>query len=499
MSTISSDKELIDITPDITLMPKLAFAGYSAPQAIAELVDNAIDARLTEKLLVVISIGKDVITVADNGSGMDRDEVSQALVLAHSEKKDKLGEFGLGMKTACLSLGDSFEILTSKHTDPYQYRISFDKKEWEKKKRWTLPLERSQFEAKDHFTIVSINKLKIFYPNLPANIRQDLQRRYAPFIRSNEVEIKVNGKPCIPEAITLLDGSRKDFNIKLRGDNVVYGWHGLLKEGSQKGFYGFDTFRRGRMITTFDKIGFDAHPTLARIVGVIHMDHVPVMTTKRGFERESSEYKEVVSALRHELTDLVKRARRKASQDTTTSEVKNSVSIWKDRITEALRDDVFKAYTTRLKEDKFVKSKYSALIKDVEVEKRNPHQKQSEQASENIGTKTRTPEKTHVKKRHVIKIKGKTITFDHDFAPLGVEAGWKTWNYSAEKGLEIFSNTDFPAYFSTKDKAFYAVIHIAEAISEFFIKVAEEDTINTSNLKEEILRKAAQLKEQIDS
>ena len=60
--------EEIDITPDISLMPKLSFTGYSAPQAIAELVDNSIDARIEGlKLKVSVTIKKDSITVADNG------------------------------------------------------------------------------------------------------------------------------------------------------------------------------------------------------------------------------------------------------------------------------------------------------------------------------------------------------------------------------------------------------------------------------------------------
>jgi len=36
----------IDITPDKTLFPKLGSSGYSIPQALAELIDNSIDARV---------------------------------------------------------------------------------------------------------------------------------------------------------------------------------------------------------------------------------------------------------------------------------------------------------------------------------------------------------------------------------------------------------------------------------------------------------------------
>lgn len=100
--------EIIDVTPDQTLMPKLGQSGYSVPQAIAELVDNAIDARIEgEPLTIAIKIGKNEITVSDNGQGMDRDEMHSAMVLGYSTKKDQLGEFGLGLKTSCTSLGNA--------------------------------------------------------------------------------------------------------------------------------------------------------------------------------------------------------------------------------------------------------------------------------------------------------------------------------------------------------------------------------------------------------
>jgi len=38
-------KKIFDITPDITLMPKLGRSGYTSPQAVAELVDNSIECK----------------------------------------------------------------------------------------------------------------------------------------------------------------------------------------------------------------------------------------------------------------------------------------------------------------------------------------------------------------------------------------------------------------------------------------------------------------------
>ena len=64
--------------------------------------------------------------------------------------------------------------------------------------------------------------------------------------------------------------------------------------------------------------------------------------------------------------------------------------------------------------------------------------------------------------------------------------------------LIIYTNTDFPAYITTKDHIFYAVVHIAEAISEVMVKEVGEEISNMQEIKETILRLASKLKTQID-
>jgi len=491
--------EEIDITPDISLMPKLSFSGYSAPQAIGELVDNAIDERLNEQVLKVsINIKKEAISVADNGSGMNKNVASKALVLAFSKKKDKLGEFGLGLKTACLSLGDYFEIITTAQGNNEEYHIYFDRKKWETSERgWKVPCKTRKAEATDHCTIVNINRLKIFYPNLHNYIRDDISRRYAPFIRAKEVEIKVNGKRCEPEDAALTEGTKKEFDIKLANGNKIFGWYALLKEGSQRGFYGFSTFRRGRMITTYDKVGFDAHPTVARLFGELHMDHIPVTHNKREFIKESREYREAEAALRVEMKEILRQARKKAGEDTVTDKVKQEVEIWKDKISESLRSEEFRTYTSRFQNIEASPDLEEKETVEVNVEKRASKKKQGKEQKESGTERERIPKVTHKRKRHIIRIKGKNIEFQHTFAPLGSMGLWKTYTYDSKKGLEIFTNTDFPAYSATSDKVFYAVIHIAEAISEFFVQAAQEELANASELKQLILRKASKLKTEL--
>src|SRR3989304_414426 len=91
------EREYVHVPPDKTLFPKLGLGGYSIPQAIAELIDNAIDARIEgERIHIAVEIEGRAIVVTDDGSGMDADMLRNALRLAYSQKEGKLGEFGLG-------------------------------------------------------------------------------------------------------------------------------------------------------------------------------------------------------------------------------------------------------------------------------------------------------------------------------------------------------------------------------------------------------------------
>jgi len=489
----------IDITPDTSLMPKLGYAGYNPAQAIAELVDNSIDEMFDDReLQVAINIDGEAITVADNAKGMTEASVNNAMKLAYSEKQGKLGEFGLGLKTACLSLGEEFTIITKNYLTQKEYRVTFNESEWKcANAGWSLQLYESSAPTDDHYTVVRITRLKKFNPNLHNYIKSDLEKRFSPFINDGRVKIVVNKKTCAPDPIEIIESSKKHFVISLSSGIKISGWYGLLKQGSNKGLYGFTTFRRGRMITAYDKIAIGEHPTISRIVGDIHLDHVPVTTAKREFEKSSKEYIEVEEALKEELREIVKQARQKASEEKITRDVIERLQTWEDKIAEAMNSEEFRTYTTKFKGLQIQRINRSDEVSETDVEKRESPENKAEPQKEPELNKDRTPKETHKKKRRVIRIKGKNVEFKHQFAHLGVEESWKRWNYYAGKVIEIFTNTDFPAFEATRDKVFYAVMSIAESISEVLVKEAEEDLSNINEVKELILRKSAELQQGI--
>lgn len=88
------------------LMESLRDLGYDFPQAVAELIDNSIDAGATEIDVDLRFRGATSwVRIADNGRGMSADELDEAMRYGSSRTygSDALGGFGLGLKTASFS------------------------------------------------------------------------------------------------------------------------------------------------------------------------------------------------------------------------------------------------------------------------------------------------------------------------------------------------------------------------------------------------------------
>lgn len=89
------------------LLEGLRDVGYDLKTALADIIDNSITAKAT-KVDLYIDADVPAIGIVDNGIGMDRQELLDAMRHGsrhpRSERgKDDLGRFGLGLKTASLS------------------------------------------------------------------------------------------------------------------------------------------------------------------------------------------------------------------------------------------------------------------------------------------------------------------------------------------------------------------------------------------------------------
>jgi len=88
------------------LINSLRSLGYEFPTAVAELIDNSIEADATEVFIKVEFDGENSwMMIADNGRGMSAEKLKEAMRFGSASvyNEKSLGKFGLGLKTASFS------------------------------------------------------------------------------------------------------------------------------------------------------------------------------------------------------------------------------------------------------------------------------------------------------------------------------------------------------------------------------------------------------------
>ena len=506
----------INILPDRSLMPKIGQTGYSVSQAISELVDNSIDAREDGIALTVeiyLDDKKNTIEVSDNGFGMNEQTAANSIKLAHSGKQNKLGEFGLGLKTAATSLGKKFEIFTTQKNSDEEYILEYDEDKWLKSGDWTkheMKIKSGVKKDKSGTTIRISNLRFSIYPNLPGNIKKDLATRFAPFIENGEVEIKVNTKWCIPESVELKTeycppNGKESFRLKLESGNEIYGWRGLQKKGSgNKGEYGFRVFRRGRLIMQFAKLGFNPHPEARQIFGEIHLDHLPVTHNKREFIEESPLYQEIIrkdGIFWKFMQDIVREAKTSERKTQIDQGILDKMEIQKDNIMKAIKKiPQLKEYAfPDLKEKIKSNEGENKELTELEIEKRD--QRDIVTIEEEVvpqDKRDRKSKKNHIRKTYFVTVNGKRFKVTHGFVDLKTDEVLKDKTVDDVNGIQVFTNIAFPGFASTTDHVFYGTWNIAEAIAEVMVEKNKRSAEEIIKIRDLILRSSSEISQELD-
>lgn len=102
------------------LLPALQKIGYKHVDAVADLIDNSIYAQASKiNVKFEWNDGKDPeIIIIDNGCGLSYDDLIQAMNISSDQTAERsdtdLGRFGMGLKTASLSLGNRMTVITKR-------------------------------------------------------------------------------------------------------------------------------------------------------------------------------------------------------------------------------------------------------------------------------------------------------------------------------------------------------------------------------------------------
>lgn len=112
------------------LIEGLRDTGYTFDNALADIVDNSIDAGAKD---IAIRIEMDnegdvVISVADNGCGMTLDGLKSAMTYgtrSEGRVSKRLGKFGLGLKTASTAFCRKLSVI-SRASDGSAHKLTWD-------------------------------------------------------------------------------------------------------------------------------------------------------------------------------------------------------------------------------------------------------------------------------------------------------------------------------------------------------------------------------------
>lgn len=292
--------------------------GYSFSEAIADLVDNAIDEdakRIHIRFVFTEGMVHSVI-IADDGKGMNDVELKEAMRFGSRTEKveSDLGKYGIGLKSASLSQADTVIVLSKKDEKYCGRRWTLENV----KNDWTCELldEKSIIEAYsidygekkidptgtiviwqrlNHLQVTPITIDKIISKTID-EIKKDLGLRFHRFIENDKLEITIDklafgeNPTKVPIKILPLNpfsyqesghfGFPITYSINLEGVNVNVESHIWPPKSNSPGYklgggnvssrQGFYFYRNDRLIQTGGWNGIIAdnsepHLSLARV------------------------------------------------------------------------------------------------------------------------------------------------------------------------------------------------------------------------------------------
>ena len=197
------------------------------------------------------------LSVTDNAMGMDLADLERAIQLA-APPPDTSGrsEFGMGMKTSCCWLGDTWKIVTKKLGTNTEYTLTVDVPEVAKAASHDLEVTEKKVPIPISTTrrIEVTNLHRRLHGRTLGRAKSHLVEMFRDDIIDGVMDLRWDGERLEPEPMEALvtdeDGVRREWKREVKFDvegHPVKGWICILRKGS-RARAGFDLFRRGRVI-----------------------------------------------------------------------------------------------------------------------------------------------------------------------------------------------------------------------------------------------------------
>lgn len=143
------------------LIEGLRDTGYDFNTALADIVDNSVDAGAVEiDIRIHMDMDGDIIvSVADNGCGMDKQTLLDGMTYGAHGRIDpkRLGKFGLGLKTASTAFCRRLSVITRDSADSEMLKATWDLDHVEDTSEWELLLDTPYEHEKETLNEVAAN------------------------------------------------------------------------------------------------------------------------------------------------------------------------------------------------------------------------------------------------------------------------------------------------------------------------------------------------------
>jgi hypothetical protein len=198
----------VNITPNAARTAEsLRAVGYSSYSAIADIVDNSLDAQADKIAIAVVKEGDKVkISVMDNGVGMDAATLTEALKLGSDIEKHSgdLGKYGMGLVTASWAISKRLSVTTKSNGKALTGTLDID--EIDRTNEWVADIDDAsatddrmldQFTGNGTGTIIVLSKCDRLHTEdtnaLARKMISDFGQIYRHYIAAGK-SIVVNGK-----------------------------------------------------------------------------------------------------------------------------------------------------------------------------------------------------------------------------------------------------------------------------------------------------------------
>lgn len=361
MNSITKNKNFkVDVAPDMSMYALLRNQSYQKSYALAEFIDNSIQAYLDKKAntsILKIDLNfysssdkngslRDSITIKDNAGGITRNRLKEAFKPANvqlAKKKQGLNEFGIGMKASAVWFTNSWTLTTVSNEDPsIKYTFEFDLNKLISQNQKEVEVRQDslfdEFNSEYGTEITLLNLHEPIDINDFEQIRNDLTEFYQRYISgaTPTVEIcayydSIGGKlnfdnqvfkkylvaPFYKESrktLFFIGNPDKEWRINVNFKYLechVTGFISILEKGSYSN-PGIVMFRHNRVI-----LGLTRAPILLttpnkyarqRVYGELNVNEFEVSYTKDAFKLDLDKFRAYLKTINSDIELLLSQA-----------------------------------------------------------------------------------------------------------------------------------------------------------------------------------------------